>query len=98
MVGCRNNGQLQGFGGEFVATQAAFTLPLNSVSQPIRGERAWFVMTVDARQPVDMAGFESNKIAQLQNMSNRSRTSAYYTWFQKTREHADIIDKRNSRD
>ncbi len=98
MVGVRNNGQLQGFGGEFAATQAAFTLPVSSVSDPVRGQRAWFIMMVDARQPADMSGFETNKLAQLQNMSNRNRGTAYYTWFQKHKETADIVDMRNIRD
>jgi len=98
MVGARNNGQLQGFGGEFTATQAAFTLSPNTVSDPIRGQRAWFVMMVDARQPADMSAFEANKLAQLQNMSNRNRGTAYYTWFQMRKESADVVDLRNVRD
>ena len=55
-------------------------------------------MMVDARQPADMSGFETNKLAQLQNMSNRNRGTAYYTWFQNHKETADIVDMRNIRD
>ena len=98
MIGARNNGQLQGFGGEFAATQAAFSLPVNSISDPIRGQRAWFVMIVDARQPADMTVFESSKLEQLQNLSNRNRGTAYYTWFNQHKEMADIVDMRNVRD
>ncbi len=98
MTGCRNNGQLQGFGGEYTATQAAFTQPIGQISDAIRGQKAWFVMQVDNRAEANMADFEKNKSAVVQNLATRSRGSAYYSWFQKVREHADIKDKRNSRD
>lgn len=98
MTGCRNNGQLQGLGGEFAATNAAFTLSTSSISDAIRGQKAWFVMVVDNRVDANMGDFEKNRSAVVQNLSGRSRGSAYYAWFQKLREHADIKDKRNSRD
>ena len=97
MPNCLNNGQLQGFGGEFAATNAAFTTPLNKISSPVRGDRAWFVLTVDSRTPANAEAFTSNMTQFLQNQTQRARTSAYYTWLQAVRDNSEIIDLRDSR-
>ena len=89
-----DNGQLQGYGGEFAATSAAFTAPINQITDPIRGNRAWFVMEVDARNDADMNEFETNKLSVMQNAASRTRSSAYYTWFRQYKENADIEDLR----
>lgn len=94
----RNNGQLSGFGGDFASTNAAFTQPIGEVGSPVRGKRAWVVMIVDSRNNADMAAFQKDKVAHLQNFSARNRQSVYYTWFQNLKEHSEIVDKRWFRD
>lgn len=98
MLGCKNNGQLTGFGGEYAATNAAFTQPIGSIGQPVRGESGWFILVTDNRTEASMNQFEANMAQELQQLSARSRTSAYYSWFQKLRESATIVDNRDSRD
>ncbi|NQW29494.1 MAG: peptidylprolyl isomerase [Ignavibacteria bacterium] len=98
MTQCRNNGQLQGYGGEYVATQAAFSTPVGSVSKAVRGERAWFVVAPQSRVEADMNAFKNDKLAATQNLAAQARGNAYYSWFQKVRENADVVDKRNNRD
>ncbi len=98
MLGCKNNGQLTGFGGEYAATNAAFTQPIGAIGQPVRGESGWFILVTDNRTEASMDQFEANMAQELQQLSARSRTSAYYSWFQKLRENATIVDNRDSRD
>lgn len=98
MLGCKNNGQLTGFGGEHAATNAAFTQPIGTIGQPVRGESGWFILVTDARTEAPMAQLDAAMTQELQQQSARSRTSAYYSWFQKLRDNATIVDNRDSRD
>lgn len=95
--GVKNNGSLTGFGGEFAATNAIFKAPVGTVTGPIRGERAWFVIKVLARTDANMQQFAKDRPAVMQNMSTRVRNQAFYAWFQALRENSEIEDLRNKR-
>ena len=95
-VGLRNNGMITGFGGEYLVTAKAFTLPVGQISGPIKGERGWFVIKVLNRTEADLTGFSKNAVASMQSASSRLRGGAFGTWFQKVRENAEIEDKRFS--
>ncbi|MFN9150815.1 MAG: peptidylprolyl isomerase, partial [Bacteroidota bacterium] len=95
-VGLRNNGMITGFGGEYMVTAKAFSLPVGQVSGPIKGERGWFVLTVLNRTDADLTVFNKDIPTQLQGASARLRGSAFGPWFQKVRENAEIVDKRFS--
>ncbi len=94
----RNNGQLSGFGADFVSTNTAFTTPIGSITGPIRGKRAWIIMVVDSRTPANMDAFNKDKTSQIQNLMSRQRSSAYYSWLQSIKDNATIVDKRWDRD
>jgi parvulin-like peptidyl-prolyl isomerase len=98
MTQLRNNGQLQGFGNEFDATQAAFKVPVGNVSKAIRGNRAWFVIQPTSRQEADMSKFAAERTFTVQTLSGTAKNAAYSLWFQKLREHAEIEDLRYQRD
>ena len=93
--GVKNNGSLTGFGGEYAATNAIFKAPVGTVTGPIRGERAWFVVKVLARTDANMQQFAKDRPAVMQNMSTRVRNQAFYAWFQALRENSEIEDLRN---
>lgn len=97
MTQLRNNGQLQGYGGEFFATNAAFTLPVGTISDPIRGNRAWFIMQVTNRNAVDEKAFAAQKSATIEAIAAKVRSGAYYNWLNKQREIADVRDERENR-
>ncbi len=93
-TGLRDNGQLTGFGGDYVSTNAAFKQPIGQIGSPIRGKRAWVIMVVDQRTDADMAAFKKDRAAHLRNLTSRFQQSAYYSWIQQVRENATIVDKR----
>jgi parvulin-like peptidyl-prolyl isomerase len=95
--GMKNNGSITGFGGEYAATNAAFTAPVGTVTGPIRGERAWFVLKVVSRTDANMQQFAADRTAVMQNLSTRTRNQAFYAWFQALRENSEIEDLRNKR-
>lgn len=94
-LGLKNDGNLQGFGGEFAVTHAAFTKNINDIGEPIRGERGWYVMNVTNRTQADKSKFTAERQAVMSNMAAMMRNSAYYQWMSRLRENADIKDLRN---
>ena len=78
------------------AVGAAYSLPLNTVSQPIRGMNLVVIERVDARVPADSAAFEKQKL-QLKNQAlqqlRRQRVSDYLA---NLKEAAKIDDRRKS--
>ncbi len=97
MTQLRNNGQLQGYGGEFTATNSAFQLPVGTISDAVKGNRAWFVMQVTNRNAVDAKAFAAQKAATIDAIASKVRSGAYYNWLNKQREVADVRDERDAR-
>lgn len=90
----KNNGQVTALGQEPAFTNAAFTLQKNTVSEPIRGERNYFVMEVTNRNEADMAQFDAKRQELYQSQLTRLQSSAFYRWLNTIKEKSDIEDKR----
>jgi peptidyl-prolyl cis-trans isomerase D len=76
------------------ALGAAFTLPVNTVSVPIRQLDGVYVLRVDAKKPADKAAFEAKKKeirAQRLQQLKQQRLQAYYADLKKS---AKIDDRR----
>ncbi len=90
----RNNGMIPGYGQQFQFSEVVFSIPLNQISKPIRGERNYFIVQVTSRnEPTDEQvnqRIKDFRNSQLQNI----RQSAYYQWYNKLKEQADIKDNR----
>ena len=82
------------FGGLGEAVGAAFALPPNTVSTPIRQREGVFVLQVDARKPADRATFQ----AQIPDLRARRlqqlRTQRLQMFLDDLRKSANVSDKR----
>lgn len=94
-VGLKNDGNLQGYGGEYAVTNAAFTKKLNDIGEPIRGDRGWYIMNVTNRTQADKSKFAGERVAVMSNLATMTRNSAYFQWITRLRENAVIKDLRN---
>lgn len=95
-VTVRENGQVSGLGQEVAFTNAAFALPLNKLSEPIRGEHVYFVLEVTNRTEANMKDFEGKRGELYKSRTARLQASAFYRWLNAVKEHADIEDNRLS--
>ncbi len=91
----RNDGMVPGYGQQFQFSEIVFSIPINQISKPIRGDRNYFIVQVIERiEPQidkideDIKSFRKNQIQTL-------RQSAYYQWYNKLKEQADIKDNRH---
>lgn len=76
------------------AVGAAFSLPVNAVSEPIRGTAAVVVERVDKRFPADRAEFEKQKAALRQQAMSQLRQQRVQQFLSNLRAVAKIDDRR----
>jgi parvulin-like peptidyl-prolyl isomerase len=82
------------FGSLGEAVGAAFALPANTLSTPIRQDDGVFVMHVDARKPADRAAFEKQKNDLRAGRLQQLRTQRLQMFLDDLRKSAKLTDKR----
>jgi peptidyl-prolyl cis-trans isomerase D len=88
------SGAARSFGGVGEATGAAFTLPLNTVSAPIRQVDGVYVIRVDGRHPADKATFDAQKSDLRARRLQQLRQQWLQMYVEDLRKTATISDKR----
>ena len=76
------------------AVGAAFTLPLDTVSEPIKSPGGVVVMRVDERQPADRAAFDAQKDALRAQALQQARQQRVRDFLSNLRATADVEDNR----
>ena len=92
------NSNVPGLGRFNEAIGAAFSLPLETVSAPIRTEDAVVVLRVDARKQADRAAFDAQKVAQRAQILDLLRRQRIQDFVQNLRTEAKIVDNRKKID
>jgi peptidyl-prolyl cis-trans isomerase D len=87
-------GAIKDFGSLGEAIGAAFALPVNTVSAPVRQSDGLFVMRVDARKPADRAAFEAQKNDLRSRRLQALRQQRVQMFLDDLRKSAKITDKR----
>ena len=87
-------GFVAGIGRLNEAIGAAFSLPIGSVSNPIRTEDGVVVMRVDRRVESDRAKWETQKVTQRQGLMQGLRQQRIQAFLTQLRDDAKIDDKR----
>lgn len=83
-----------GVGFDYALVHAVFNQPLGQPSQPIRGERGYYIVMVNTRtQPTDQE-FETERTKFVQQLNAQRRQAMFQDWLQKARERASIEDHR----
>jgi peptidyl-prolyl cis-trans isomerase D len=89
-------GAAQQFGSLGEAVGAAFALPVNTVSAPIRQRDGVFVMRVDARKPAERALFETQKADLRARRLQQLRQQRLQMFLDDLRKTADVSDNRKT--
>lgn len=89
-----NNGIVPGYGQDIAFTNQVFLLPLNKISEPIRGETGYYIIEVHSRTIPDENTVKQNLPDYLKNLRTAAKSMGYYQWFQKIKEDANIEDYR----
>jgi peptidyl-prolyl cis-trans isomerase D len=87
-------GAMKAFGGLGEALGAAFALPVNVVSTPIRQRDGLFVIRVDAKKPADRAAFEAQKNDLRARRLQQLRQQRLELYLEDLRKTARVDDRR----
>lgn len=87
-------GAVNTFGSLGEAIGAAFALPVNTVSAPVRQRDGVFVVRIDARKPADRAAFEARKEELRSRRLQSLRQERVQNFLADLRRRADIDDNR----
>lgn len=91
----KNNGFIPGVGQDWAFTTKVFLLPLNTISEPFRGERGYYIIEVFRTVVPDQATVKNENRKTMQNIISNWRQSAYLQWFNKVKELTNIKDYRS---
>src|ERR1051325_1288417 len=85
---------LEGMGRLNEAVGAAFSLPLMTVSAPIKTHEAIFIERVNQRVVSDSLAWEKQKLIQRSQVTNQLQQAKVRDFLQNLRESATIVDNR----
>lgn len=88
------SGMIPSLGREFAFSQKAFELPLNTVSEPFKGNRGSYIIKVTSKTPFDSTAFSLRKGIIRTTLLNQKKSSLYTQWLKEIKEEADIVDNR----
>ncbi|MBX3045260.1 MAG: peptidylprolyl isomerase [Candidatus Kapabacteria bacterium] len=84
-----------GVGSDAVFSPKVFSLPENKINEPFKGENAYYIVEVKNRNfPAEEKIKEELNDYMLQ-LTQQSKGSAFFQWFQNIKETAKIKDKRS---
>lgn len=91
----KNNGVIPGsFTREHILTSKVFSEQLNKISEPVRGDNAYFIFQVTRKDAVDENRIKSQLPSFMEKMSSTNKGSAFYSWLGNARIEKHIIDDR----
>jgi len=91
----KDNGNIPGYSNDAAFTAHVFAKPsFGKASEPVRGQNAYFIFQVNNLQKADETKFAGESKTIYDQLSNQSKGSAYYRWFAKAKENAEIDDYR----
>lgn len=84
-----NVGRDAGFNG------AAFKLEPNEISEPVKGQKGYYIIQLLSKNPINMDDFEAVKEQRAQQLLQQKRQKVYVAWFENLKENAKVKDYRN---
>ena len=86
---------VSGVGRDAQFAGTAFQLRPGELSEPIEGERGYYIIKAIEKTSMNNNDFEAVKQTQKQNMLQQKRQTVYSAWFAQVSEKADIEDFRD---
>jgi peptidyl-prolyl cis-trans isomerase D len=81
-------------GREFAFSEYALTAPLNKLSEPIKGNRASYLVKVVQRTPFDSNAYSIQRNSIFNNLMRTKQRDFLNQWIKSIREEATIVDNR----
>ncbi|MCD6379118.1 peptidylprolyl isomerase [bacterium] len=86
-----------GFTSNSIFVKACHLLPLNTLSKPVKGNKAYYLIIVTEKTQADMSKFSENRERITSELYTRKSRQAISEWYAELRENAKIVDLRTVR-
>ena len=87
-------GPIPKIGKDFGFLETAKVLKLNTISEPVKGNRGYYLIEVIYRTPFDSSAFAIQKNTLRNSLMDQKKRSFFSQWIAELRKNADIVDKR----
>ena len=88
------NGYINRIGRDVQFAGAAFKLDVHEISEPVEGQRGFYLIQVIEKQEADLTEFESVKESRKQDLFKKKQQEYFTAWIEKLKSQADIEDYR----
>ncbi len=89
------SGSVPKVGREFAIVEKAQDLEINKVSDPVKGNKGYFLMKVLERTKFDSSAFSIQRTMIRDQLLNEKKSAYFSLWLSKTKEEAEIVDNRH---
>ena len=88
------SGPVPKVGRDFGFLEEVKRLNLNTLSEPVKGNRGYYLIKVNFRTPFDTSAFAIQKNSIRNQLMEQRRRTFFNDWIAELRKNADIVDKR----
>jgi peptidyl-prolyl cis-trans isomerase D len=88
-------GSIPTIGLDYSVTAKSIILPLNSLSEPIKGINGYYLIKVLSRTPFDASAYSVQRNQIRDNILQQKKSTFFSAWMQKLKKDADIVDNRS---
>jgi parvulin-like peptidyl-prolyl isomerase len=91
----RNTPSIPGLGQDAAFSAKVFSMDLNKMSEPIRGENGYYIIEVIAKDVPNDDAVKAAMPDYIKQQNTQVKNSVYYQWFQNIKEKSKIEDFRS---
>jgi len=89
------SGSVPAIGREFAFVEKAQDMEMNKVSDPVKGNKGYFLMKVIERTKFDSSAFSLQRTTIRDQLLNEKKSAYFNLWLSKAKEQAEIVDNRH---
>ncbi len=89
------SGSVPNLGIDYSFTANVLKLPINKVSEPVRGNSGYYLIDVLSRTPFDKNAFEAQENTIRASILQQKRNQFFQEWLADLQKNADIVDNRS---
>lgn len=83
-----------GIGRDYAFLENSLRLDVNKLSEPIKGEKGYYLLKVLFKTPFDSSAFASQRQALLNQLLQQKKSMFLNEWLTELKKNADIVDNR----
>ncbi len=85
---------ISGVGRDAAFGVAAFELEVGEISEPVKGEKGYYIIRLDEKDEADMSNWAARKQATINRLAQQNQQQLFNNWLEGEREEAEIEDYR----